>query len=462
MNTIKSQFIIFLFALLLIFHSKTALHAQDWQAFGDLLGSVYALHVDQATDMLYIGMSDRYFEGIEGKGIVRWDGVNFSTLGDFPNGGCNYFNCNPVHDIIVFQGDVYCTIYNPSPDPGVINGVARWDGENWEAVGESVSGVNKFTIFQDELYMMGAFEQVGDEPIRTIAKWDGQKWVDLKFPFFTEPGSSSIGAAIEHQGALYVGGNFRNEDQTVVDIARFDGENWYPVGSGTQDFVDVVSSFAVFQGELYAAGGFSNTGSAGIMKLQDGDWTDVGGGIGNSTGGVSEMLVHQEKLYVFGLFSTVGDDITAHNLASWDGKEWCGFTQGMNSKFGEVVWYKDHFIVSGGFDSIDGSPIQNIAKWTGQPYCFSIDQTAELGPSDLLLHPNPAGSFVWVEWGTSFSFPLELQLFDALGRAVRPLAAVPPASKRYWLDTDGLPNGIYFLSIKGIQSEFGLKLIIAN
>ncbi|MCB9069664.1 MAG: hypothetical protein H6629_17910 [Calditrichae bacterium] len=62
-------------------------------------------------------------------------------------------------------------------------------------------------------------------------------------------------AIIEFNGFIYAGGQFSSTGDGSVTglnyIAKWDGSNWTPVGSG---FNNAVRDFAILGGELYAAG----------------------------------------------------------------------------------------------------------------------------------------------------------------------------------------------------------------
>ncbi len=110
--------------------------------------------------------------------------------------------------------------------------------------------------------------------------------------------------------ALYVGGGFTTAGGQVVNrIARWDGLNWSPLGSGCDNFVSSIVPFddgsgpALFVGGYFAtAGGIA---SRGIAKWTGSEWVGLGG-IGGDLGGVYSLLVHDDgsgpKLYAGGYF----------------------------------------------------------------------------------------------------------------------------------------------------------------
>lgn len=93
----------------------------------------------------------------------------------------------------------------------------------------------------------------------------------------------------------------------------------------------MVRALAVYNGELYAAGAFTLTGTAEtsyIARWTGAAWEDVGGGLSNPdtsrflfAAGAHAMAVHNGELVVGGNFNTAGS-IDAPYVARWNGAEW--------------------------------------------------------------------------------------------------------------------------------------------
>lgn len=73
---------------------------------------------------------------------------------------------------------------------------------------------------------------------------------------------------------------------------------------------------------------------------------------------------------------------------------------------------------------------------------------------DILLYPNPASEYLYAMFSTSNNAPLQLHasVFDATGREV--LTALSfPASGRYTIPVQQLPDGIYALRFFNAQGQ---------
>lgn len=121
-------------------------------------------------------------------GIVRWDGQQWHGYGHGVRGGY------PVKDFVYYKGELhigggFAQIYTYHGDtvsfdplnPG--NGIARWDGIQWQGLAGGVleGGVQMMFVHNDVLYCQtyagfDEFNRFGDAPIPYFAGWDGTKW----------------------------------------------------------------------------------------------------------------------------------------------------------------------------------------------------------------------------------------------------------------------------------------------
>ncbi len=168
-------------------------------------------------------------------------------------------------------------------------------------------------------------------------------------------------------------------------IMSWDGKHWSTFVSHISE-VDVL---AVYNNELYAAGTFTSIcgiKAHGIAKWNGKNWKSVGDGINGGyfvaeeettngkttvkraiTGSVSYMTVYRNELYITGRFDTAGN-VSAHNLAKWDGRKWSSIGKDKNPAFNAMQEFNGVLYGAGYFNSIDNKPIKNIAKWNGNDW----------------------------------------------------------------------------------------------
>jgi len=200
-------------------------------------------------------------------------------------------------------------IFLPNNEQSAAWHIAKWDGRNWNIVGNSV--LNQF----DPLTKMSR--------LNTIQVFDPDG-----------PGSQP--------SVLVVGGVVNNSfPQPRSATLMFDGTTWTQMGQNLGGMTqDDVRDLEIFNGELYACGRFNvSSGVTGIAKWDPNTqfWIDVGGGIPTALNFVraERMAVGDaegdgtDELYVSGTFTFSVTGGSAVKLAKWNGSNWSrvtGFT----------------------------------------------------------------------------------------------------------------------------------------
>src|SRR5690606_7062326 len=99
----------------------------------------------------------------------------------------------------------------------------------------------QFVEFDDgggpALYIAGDFTTVGDMTAKRIVRFDGREWTNLRFNDEYGFNSRVDGVLVHDDGnglAMFVAGQFTQAfGISVGRVARWDGNTWTPVGSGT-------------------------------------------------------------------------------------------------------------------------------------------------------------------------------------------------------------------------------------
>ncbi|MGD1915456.1 MAG: GC-type dockerin domain-anchored protein [Phycisphaerales bacterium] len=320
------------------------------------------------------------------------------------------------------------------------SGIARWDGAQWSTLGEGVSDgpVSEFTSFDDGsgemLYVGGAFTTIGGVSASHVARWDGAAWMPL--------GSGMNGPVYALEAfddgtglQLFAAGWFSEADgQAASAIAKWDGTSWQDVGGGVTGSGDLwIFDLAVFDDgtgpALYAAGEFETAGGVparGSAKWDGTEWSPLGSGFAGLAPVVYTLEVFNdgsgEALYAGGSFDFVGG-VTAANIARWDGSDWSAVGAGLDD---DVVDLEvDRFLVvpalfaAGRFvKTEDGSETLNyVGAWTGRDW-EPLRQGTEPGLSDraftLKVFEDEQGRGMYV--GGSFSADVAGQTLSFIGR----------------------------------------------
>ncbi len=272
-----------------------------------------------------------------------------------------------VGTIVALNGSVYIggTFKNAHISTGnnvLTNGVARWTGSTWAALGKgtntaSSSGVvNDLTVIGNDLYAGGTFTSVTNSndtkvDVGYVARWNTQNstWSALG----TGVGTANNGVdgfvyALATNGTeLYVGGSFATASNssssklTANNLARWTGSAWGVVGSAATAMGNGVESTVwelIYNGSsLYVGGEFdgaftngAKTSVNGIARWNGTSWAAFGSGTGTSGNGVDETVnviaLVGGTFYVGGDFSeaynSASNSVDANSIARWNGSTW--------------------------------------------------------------------------------------------------------------------------------------------
>ncbi|MFN7014286.1 MAG: hypothetical protein ACK4ON_08470, partial [Bacteroidia bacterium] len=262
--------------------SSGAFCQNNWQPIAPGLDRpIRAIYNDTTDNLLYIGGPFSTIDGNYIRGIARWNGTQWDslqggidamdTLNNAPNNTfafCRYGN-------YLYVGGAFNSV-----DGFYSQGIARWDGNNWDSIACCPnSSIYEMVVFNNELFVVGRFDSIAGIPAYGIAKWNDTIWSDaFNFPQFTY--FSAIFAIEIYNNELYICGAFRNNfNDPEQNIMRWDGNAWKPVGNGIRGggFVGAFD-LVVYQNELYVGGiFFKSNGNAGnyIQKWNGSTWSEV-------------------------------------------------------------------------------------------------------------------------------------------------------------------------------------------
>ena len=215
---------------------------------------------------------------------------------------------------------------------------------DWSALGSNGPGTGAFAqsvlaiaISGTDVYVGGYFTNAaGIAEADKIAKWDGSAWSALGSNGAGVGALNSTVYAIAISGAdLYVGGSFMNAAgiPEADYLAKWNGSAWSALGSngsgGAAMGGDVRAIAAAGNGDIYAAGNFSNAGGVatadGVARWNGTTWSGLGSN-GSGDGAVSTMVsavaVSGTTVYIGGGFTNVAGIATADYVAKWNGSTW--------------------------------------------------------------------------------------------------------------------------------------------
>lgn len=292
-----------------------------WQAMdsGFSVGKVCA--IEKHGGYVYAGGDFTHAGDTKVDNFSRWDGVSWSKIGQGVGG--------VVYSMIVYNGDLLIggNFLSVDGDPS-IQKLARWDGSSWHAVAE-VTGSFIFSMATDgtNLYIGGKFSAVDSVDCLNIAMWDGSEWLPLGGGLYGgNMGSSAKVNDIAINGTdVYAAGEFAKEGGTsnyLWHVGKWNGATWSSLGSGL-DYVGGTiwdypwaEAVACIDSNIYVGGFFDRADTAHVswLAMWDGtEWYPLGSGVNYLVAVLSEK---SGDLYVGGAFGQADGKESAF-IALW-------------------------------------------------------------------------------------------------------------------------------------------------
>ncbi|MCA8973538.1 MAG: hypothetical protein KDC98_02400, partial [Planctomycetes bacterium] len=327
---------------------------------------VYALAA-RANGGLVAGGSFASIEGVVANGVATSDGVSWSSLGSGMDRDVKAVAEMPNGDIIA--GGFFNTA-------GGVNapGVARWDGTAWHPLGSGLSTSSyQFQVHSclrhssGDLIVGGDFQFAGGVPVNGIARWDGASWSALGSGLSVGGPFGAVAKSLAElpNGDVVVGGFFYSVGGVAANhVARWDGVAWHALGSGSNY---QVSALAVLpNGDLVANGYYAVAGGTSLARWDGSQWNSMGA---NTTSPVVKSLLPLPNgdLLVGGGFIVIGGVSTWH-LARWSNGVWSdtGGVYGgyLNSGVNAMALLRNGSVALGGdFTLAGGQPSAFLAQW---------------------------------------------------------------------------------------------------
>lgn len=290
-------------------------------------GTVHAVVVTPGNQV-YVGGEFTEAGGQPANNIARFDGFNWHPVGDGAQNGVN----GPVRALKVVGGGVIAGGTFSQAGGSAANNVAQWDGFDWQPLGGGVNGpVHALQVIGGALgsgagiYAGGSFTSAGGTAAGNVARFDGANWNALgngqsNGVNGTVNAMEVIGGATGAGAGIYFGGQFTEAGgQAANYIARWDGSAWQALGAGDANGVNgAVRAMAVTGGRLYVGGEFTEAGGAPVNHVARwwaNQWQALGGGQGNGVNNwVYSMVYADGNLRLGGEFTRAGGPLIGGRL----------------------------------------------------------------------------------------------------------------------------------------------------
>lgn len=342
---------------------------EDWFGMGGIPGADAGVKtaVVDAAGTLYIGGSFTVAGRVIANGVAKWDGSAWSALGSGMGRSDGY--APTVYALAVSGSDLYAGGVFTTAGGIAATNVAKWNGTTWSALGSGVNGlVLALAASGSNLYAGGVFTTAGGIAATNIAKWNGTTWSALGAGMGGDDCATPMVYALAVSGSkVYAGGQFtRAGGIAATNIAKWNGTTWSALGAGVGDCYSAVHALAVSGTNVYVGGEFKRAGTTGatnIAKWNGSRWSALGSGMSDR---VSALAISGSSLYAGGSFYAS----PAHCIARWNGTKWLalGSDLGAGSCVAALAVSGPTLYVGGTFALAGGRGVSNIAKWDGSTW----------------------------------------------------------------------------------------------
>jgi len=144
----------------------------------------------------------------------------------------------------------------------VANGIARWDGTGWHALGPGFDGVAGSVAVHPNgaIVAAGSISVIGDPTQRHLLSWDGTSWSQVGDRLDGSPQNMIVrgNGDIVVMGALNAGSVF------IGGLGVWNGSHWAPVSTGVQT---VYGGASLSDGSLIVGGTFGWIGNDPVYNV---------------------------------------------------------------------------------------------------------------------------------------------------------------------------------------------------
>ncbi|MEI6852756.1 MAG: T9SS type A sorting domain-containing protein [Bacteroidota bacterium] len=440
MKIIKLLFIIW-FAWVII-----PLHSQNWLPLDKGIALADIHHIFPDSNCIYVsGNFTEDGNNIPMRGIAKWDGTKWDSVGDANKFNATKLGIYKYHDTLLTSGIFYDWPYSS---------FAKLNEGLWEPFPNSRSlDVTCFLEKDNVLYLGGYFNKCGNDSTYLLGKYNGTVFTGMTPLYSAYSPGDVVSCMASFHDTLYVGGLFYLYPQLpIAGFAKWDGFNLLSVSPEFLNSACAVESMVVYQNELYIGGLFwKSNGFTGdcIMKWNGLQFSEVGN-TGGANQDITSMKVYNNELYVAGRFTEIGG-IVSKNIAKWNGYQWISLNNDDFDNFNsikDICIYRNELYVAGTFRKIGNDSINSIAKYNHS--LVSVCENNSINNS-IKIYPNPTTNTLNIDGLTANTLS---EIYDISGKLILTRKLISPK-----MDITGLAKGMYFIKLSTKEGSVVRKFV---
>ncbi|KAB2925726.1 MAG: T9SS type A sorting domain-containing protein [Bacteroidetes bacterium] len=354
-------------------------------------GTTARAHVNDIAvhgDTLYVVGAFNRAGGKIANCIARWNGSSWDTLGAGTTTELTQVEVDSL-------GRVYVAgVRAPSSANSTVDAVSRWNGKTWEKLGTGITSsqygqnprVNDMILSGGRLLLCGDFKYPGGVGTTGAASYDivNERWSALVGKnTHGFPDGAVFTLHERSNGDVFVGGEFNYAGATPARrLARWNGQRWDSVGTGSYKNTSTVRALASDDTVLYIGGGFSSfngVNSMGVIKWNGSSFQSMNGpGQPGSFGSdVRAIVRYGSDIVVAGSFDApfgvFPNQKTAYSIVRWNGTAWDSIGTGIRSGASKGTVYAlavkgNELFAAGSFTTAGTMPASAVARWDGSAW----------------------------------------------------------------------------------------------
>lgn len=352
-------------------------NGSTWSALGSgASGTVNAMAV--LGSELFIGGTFSSVGGVSlTSRLAKWNGTSWLAVGagfnstSVPTGGLAVAGSELFvgrgTQVQKWNGTAWS---NVGPTTDAISGIAKQDGINVYVVGNSTcrhwdgstwTTLKTFDEIATEVAMLGSDVYVGGQFTNYLERWDGTAWQTVGSSGVTQ----YLTMVVQVGSAVFVSGDFTVTDGVKTpSLARWNGSAWSSIFEDLDGGLNADGySIVELNGKIYVSGNFTTAGKIAANQIACYDkatntWSALPGNPGGS------LIAHNGELYAY---YWVDEPAPPYhfNVAKLTGTTWTTIGTLEGTSMGTPASIGGSLYIVGNFSSVNGTPINHIAKWNG-------------------------------------------------------------------------------------------------